>query len=239
MLANTTEHVLQVWETSVGVIPLQGALRLLTALGVDNAPSLSIGAIEALLLRLRGQLFGAALDLTADCPACGSRLEWQLGVDDLLIPESTETGLLEIEADGYAVTLRVLSGAEAIAAARTLEPHNALAVLLESCVVRAVRDGELVASRDLPEWVREAVAARLSKADPQADISFDLRCPSCAHTWTAAFDVAAFLTRELDTWARRTLSEVHTLASRYGWSEADILAMSPQRRHWYLEMALQ
>ena len=35
----------------------------------------------------------------------------------------------------------------------------------------------------------------------------------------------------------RILREVHTLAAAYGWSEAEILALSPARRRVYLELA--
>ena len=49
-------------------------------------------------------------------------------------------------------------------------------------------------------------------------------------------DIAGFFWAELDAWARRLLREIHTLARFYGWSEAEILALSPLRRRCYLEM---
>ena len=42
---------------------------------------------------------------------------------------------------------------------------------------------------------------------------------------------------DLTDWVGRTLTEVHQLARAYGWSEAEILAMSGWRRRWYLEAA--
>jgi hypothetical protein len=36
--------------------------------------------------------------------------------------------------------------------------------------------------------------------------------------------------------ARSLLAEVHSLARAYGWTESEILALSPQRRSTYLEM---
>ena len=42
--------------------------------------------------------------------------------------------------------------------------------------------------------------------------------------------------QEIHAWAKRTLREVHTLASAYGWSEREILSMSAVRRALYLEM---
>jgi hypothetical protein len=49
-------------------------------------------------------------------------------------------------------------------------------------------------------------------------------------------DVAAFVWAEIESEARRLLLEVDVLARRYGWSERDILDMSPIRRYQYLEL---
>ena len=46
----------------------------------------------------------------------------------------------------------------------------------------------------------------------------------------------SFLWTEIEAWAWRMLSDVHTLARAYGWGERDILALSPTRRQFYLEM---
>jgi hypothetical protein len=48
--------------------------------------------------------------------------------------------------------------------------------------------------------------------------------------------VVSFFWMEVESWAYRILRQVHALASAYGWSEGDILAMSPWRRQFYLEM---
>jgi hypothetical protein len=45
-----------------------------------------------------------------------------------------------------------------------------------------------------------------------------------------------YLWTEVRAAARRLLLEVHALASSYGWREADVLEMSPPRRHAYLSM---
>jgi len=74
----------------------------------------------------------------------------------------------------------------------------------------------------------------MSEIDPQADTKLSLVCPSCEHAWQADFDIISFFWREIDAWAQRTLLEVVYLASAYGWREADILNMSPWRRHFYL-----
>jgi hypothetical protein len=76
----------------------------------------------------------------------------------------------------------------------------------------------------------------MAEADPLADIQIAISCPACAQGWRAAFDILTFLWSEIEAWAWRMLSDVHTLASAYGWCERDILALSPTRRQFYLEM---
>ena len=88
----------------------------------------------------------------------------------------------------------------------------------------------------LPAAVLQAVAAAMAAADPQGDVELALRCPACGHVWPAAFDIGSFFWAEVDAWARVLLSEIHTLASAYGWREADVLALSPWRRRCYLEL---
>jgi hypothetical protein len=50
-------------------------------------------------------------------------------------------------------------------------------------------------------------------------------------------DIERFLWAKINAVARRLLHEVHILAQVYHWSEAEILALTPTRRQFYLEMA--
>jgi hypothetical protein len=84
-----------------------------------------------------------------------------------------------------------------------------------------------------------AVAQKMSDADPQADVHTGLTCPECGHHWEAVFDIVSFFWEEIENWIRRTLREVHLLASAYNWRESDILALSPWRRQYYLQMVQQ
>jgi hypothetical protein len=77
----------------------------------------------------------------------------------------------------------------------------------------------------------------MAEVDPQADVQLAMACPACSHEWQLTFDILSFFWNEINAWASRILDEVHTLASAYGWREADILALSPHRRQLYLERA--
>ena len=75
----------------------------------------------------------------------------------------------------------------------------------------------------------------MAKLDPLATVELEFLCPGCGAVCPAAFDIASFLWAEVDTAARSAVEDVHTLASAYGWSEEEVLALSPGRRRLYLE----
>ena len=73
-------------------------------------------------------------------------------------------------------------------------------------------------------------------ADPQANVQLPLDCVDCGHRWLSSLDIVSFLWKEIDHFATTLLREVAALALAFGWREADILAMSDQRRQLYLQM---
>jgi hypothetical protein len=109
--------------------------------------------------------------------------------------------------------------------------------LLERCVVQARRRGKAVPVADLSEEVTDVIDSEMARADPNADIAFALACEACGNAWSAPLDVPPFVWAQVDSWARRLLLEVHSLAAAYGWTEREILALSPVRRLMYLELA--
>jgi hypothetical protein len=76
----------------------------------------------------------------------------------------------------------------------------------------------------------------MEQADPQANIRLSLTCPACSHQWHGTFDIVTYFWNEINAWAQGVLRDVHMLAATYGWRESDILALSPWRRQFYLEM---
>jgi hypothetical protein len=84
----------------------------------------------------------------------------------------------------------------------------------------------------------DEVGEALARVDPLAEIAFDFECPACGADFREGLDIAEFFWREIEVEARRLLIDVHTLASAYGWREADVLALSPARRAFYVERVL-
>src|SRR5206468_1064558 len=91
-------------------------------------------------------------------------------------------------------------------------------------------------SNELPNEVVEALSHAILAADPQAEIIVALSCPGCGRYWELLFDIAHFFWNEMAAQARRLLQEIDALARAYGWTEREILNLSPVRRQTYLEL---
>jgi hypothetical protein len=233
----SASDLLTVWERAAHEAPLQQALALLSAACPDRDPAaladLSIGQRDALLLRLRAATFGPQLTGVVDCPACGEQIEIAVNAGEL--QSQAAAAAVAVDADGYAVQLRLPNSHDVIAASG-LDLSSARAAILRRCVLSARCDGAAIDAGELPEAVLAIAEQRLADADPQADVRLRLACPACGQDATTVLDIVSFFWREIDAWACRLLREVHTLASAYGWTEETILALSPFRRQCYLQL---
>lgn len=247
MTVTQAGDLLAAWETGLG---RDGAGRALllhhTArpeLGGDSEVllALPVGAREADLFALRRALFGERMQVRLDCSACGADMEFDLDAGEfgrsLRAPDQPVVRLAE---DGWDIAFRVPTVADLTAAARhpdaALSPDGARRALLALCVVSAVRDGDPVPVGALPASVQRRIAEAAEAGDPAADVTLAITCPECEAATRAELDIASYLWTELDAWARDVLLDVHLLATAYGWSEPEILALSPLRRRYYLEL---
>jgi hypothetical protein len=233
--------LLSAWETGILKHPIERALLLLAAAFPDKLyddwARTSIGERDTRLIGLREELFGRTLESVTLCPECGEHIELTFTTTDIRSQRAAlrkGNGGLRVEACGYVVQYRLPTSADLLEIAKSAAV-NGPEVLLKQCIVSS-RHGEPVAGPDaLPDEVRRMVAEEIATADPQADVQIEIACPQCRHCWSMVFDILSYFWSEIEDWAQRLLQEVHLLASRYSWSEHDILAMSGRRRQWYLQ----
>lgn len=230
-------ELLDVWERARHRAPSDQALALL-GLAEPELPEatleqLPLGERDRRLLELRARTFGSSLTGLVDCPACGGPLELSLEAADVGLATAPPPEAVEVEADGIRVRARLVNTADLVAVQSAPDVDSARTSLLERCVLSVEGTDE-----PLAESLVRAVSDAMAAADPLARIELGVECFECGHSWTAELDVVPFFWGEIDAWAQRTLAEVHTLASRYGWREGEILALSPERRQAYLEQAV-
>ncbi|MDT0547904.1 hypothetical protein [Streptomyces lonegramiae] len=230
--------------------------------GTDELLSMPVGEREADLYALRRALFGARMQVRVECGACGEDMEFDLDAGDLGARPRRGDGPLRVEEGEWTVEFRLptVADIEAVtagsgpagldAAASSAEAGDAgddspaaLArrLLLARCTVSATRAGHPVPAGQLrglrlPEAVQRRLAEAAEQADPAAEVTLKIACPECGEATSAELDIASYLWTELDSWARDLLLDVHLLATAYGWSEPEILALSPLRRRYYLEL---
>lgn len=239
--------LLDAWEQGGEASPGERGLLLLCVAYPDRPAAelagWTVGRRDTALLSLRQRFFGDRLSALANCPACQVTLELDFPIAAIRVPEPADVpDRFDWAGAGYRVIYRLPTAGDLAALGHRLSVSDGAPDperwLIERCLVRV--EGTGASPADLPDEVFPALAAALAgsvtAADPRAEIELALTCPECGREWSAPFDIVGFLWRELDAWAARLLGEVHLLASHYGWSERDILALSPARRQRYLDL---
>lgn len=222
----STTELLDAWEHGLGLPESERALALLAP---EDGAALPLGELDARLLALRRWAFGPRLDGVARCPSCGADLELSFDADEVEASAPARNGELSLAVEDDEVRFRLPTSVDVREAGRAETPEAAQRVLLERCVTASpVEPGAL------PRSVVERIEDVMAEHDPQADVALALSCSECGHEWEAGFDVGRFLWTEVDRWARRLLVDVAALASAFGWTEAQVLRLSPLRREAYL-----
>ncbi|MFI1393596.1 hypothetical protein [Streptomyces sp. NPDC020681] len=237
-------ELLATWET--GLTQHESARSLLLhraarpGTGADELLSMPVGEREADLFALRRALFGERMQVRVECTACGEAMEFDLDATALGTGTRTPDGPLRVAEDEWEVQFRLPTVADLAAAGTAADPAEARRMLIARCTVSALRGSEAVPPERLaallPERVQQRLAETAAQADPAADVTLSVGCPECGEATPAELDITSYLWTELDTWARDLMLDVHLLATAYGWSEPEILALSPLRRRYYLEL---
>jgi len=225
-------RLLAVWESGARRHPIDRALLLyaLAAPQIDpeSLADRSLGERNAAILALRTAHFGPHLAAWIDCTRCGERMEFELDPAQLPEPPRTAPAAVQVGAHRFAPPtsrhLAITAGID--------DAEAATLALMRACV-----DGEAPPDDTLSGLI-DAAGEALDAADPWADIAVTLPCPACGARVSASFDIAAYVWDELDTRARALLDNIHLLASAYGWTEPEILALSDTRRAAYLDRVL-
>jgi hypothetical protein len=236
----STAALLDVWERGQTLGAVHRALLLVSAahpeVPLETLAAWPIGERDRHVFELREQVFGRRIDGFSACPACSEKLELSFATSDLQHP-AAQAAEQQVEADGHHVTFRLPNSLDLLEIS-TADGDVATAEtqLLRRCIRKVECRGATVELEAVPTPVAQRVVQQMAEADPQAVVELALACPACSHRWSEPFDIVTFFWREIEVWAQRLLRDVHTLASAYGWTESEILALSPQRRRLYLEM---
>lgn len=231
MQALAGPELLALWERGLDRHALDRSALLAAAARpdwpADTVADQPLGAVNASLLRLRAASFGPHIDGHADCRHCGERLAFALDTQTLLQGAPVEGAPRDTEVAG--LRLRAPSLRDLAAVAAEADAARAAHALLARCTL----SGDL-AGLDAQALAR--VEAALEQLDPLADLALALQCSGCGQAAQAQLDPGRLLWDELEARAQALFHAVHSLASAYGWTEDQVLALAPARRARYLAM---
>jgi hypothetical protein len=236
---NDTEALLALWETALGQPAEARAEALLRASPDGGEPAPTLGERNVRLIDLHARLFGREIELLSHCPACQAVAQFSADCEALaaqMRPEPVATPPHRLEAYGHAIEFRLPGSADVAQAGAAGGEHDFTQRLLGRCVLACTHEGCSVAAAELPESVLDALSRHMEALDPGASVSFALNCPQCAARWQAPLDVGEMLWRKVRAAAERVLLDIDALACAYGWTEREVLRLSPLRRAAYLQM---
>ena len=172
--------------------------------------------------------------MRSSCPSCKANNEFSVDAQALAaelasrLPDSDQTYRLNV--GEHSIAFRLPRSDDLIEAANSGDPDTTALTLLQRCIVNGDQVGLDVATQ-------EQLSTRMQELDPAAVVNFSITCPACSHAWDAVIDVGAAVWTEVKAAAERLLLDIDALARTYGWSELQILALSPLRRAAYLQLA--
>lgn len=206
------------------------AACVLPARDVEFYWDLPISSRTGCLLILAALDGAAAVDVEFRCPDCGEPLEISLTIDELLDQERSAVDRVTLVSDAGTVTeLRRPTGRDqAIWAAGAFADAGAVRQAMAS----RLSDTGVA----LDDAALDRLERALDEADPLLRAAVDTSCPECGHVSEHDVDLTEYALGRLRRAQDSLLETVHLLASRYHWSEAEILAMPPWRRRRYVAM---
>jgi hypothetical protein len=212
---------------------LNGALALLGGKPAtrERIDALSVPDRRFLMIELACALGRSFSWLTHFCAECGTRFDFPLDLGELpVLPASARYPIAVVSTAHGRVRVRVPTGADQIRVAAADDDAAATRLLAALCVSPCddAADGDLIeklSSHDLA-----VIDAAMEELAPKLPWAAQAPCPECRSINIVPIDAAAWLVQLADG----PTADVHEVATAYGWSERDILALTRTQRLKYL-----
>jgi hypothetical protein len=193
----------------------------------------TVAGRTAALLRLLAATEGpaAALPVALRCGQCGQPFEVALNHAELASAGAERDGerFITVPLPGErSVTIRPPTGDD-------LRTWRATAHRSRHDAVHAML-GMLLVDGGVEHGDETVIAEALAAHDPLVAFAVSCACPACDAEADWPIDLEGLLLRRLHARQHALLHEVHALASQYGWTESEILAVPAARRARYLSL---
>lgn len=201
------------------------AMALLGRLARDHSGTavdlqrLGVSEADRLLAALYDELYGDDAECRMRCTGCGDGYEFVLTLSELIAaqdaarPESPGPDGAWNLPDGRRLRGPLLADLTAAGGP-------------EGLAARLIVEGD-------PYRDPEAVAEFLERAAPVLSLDLDASCPHCGAAEVVRFDLARYLAARIAGERPFLVRETHLIASRYGWSHREIMALTRADRRAY------
>lgn len=168
-----------------------------------------------------------AFDAEVRCPRCDDSFEVTLTTGELLDPgRAIHRTVVEVRTEGGVSRFRVPTGRDQLAWLGQVFPDEKGAI--QAVMARLVVAGD----GHVPVAYLEAA---FDEADPLLRAPVASACPNCGCEVEGETDLAGTTLARLSGAQDSMIEEIDLLASRYHWSEAEILSMPGWRRARYVD----
>jgi hypothetical protein len=219
-------------------------LLALCCFASDGAPAdhdvlldLPVGIRICALMVLAAASDPAALSWHVRCGSdgCAQQNEFELTTAQLvaLAQERLEEQTIQVSIGATMATLRRPTARDQL---QWLEADEDMSDAMLRAVVMEPRLDELRAAGMTSETIAIAVDAAMDSFDPLLSFHVRVPCPGCGAVADVAPDLAGTAIERLSRAQHAAIADVHRLASRYHWSEIEILNLPQWRRHSYLDL---
>jgi hypothetical protein len=218
---------LSLWEGGGQYSALDRAVLLaahIAGISHDAAADLPLHQRDRLLISELHRLGAGTVSVVAHCPECRTLHEADIALAPLL--DSHDTPDAAVTLNGRSAAIRAPSSRQLAAILNGGAPSELGKLCCEDEAMLAdPRAGA-------------AIETALENAFPLLNIMIAMQCDDCGLPFARRFDPVPLLWARVAVLAQRALADVDVLARTYGWSEAEIFALSPVRRQHYCALAL-
>ncbi len=206
--------ILDIYGRGMTADPVDRA-ALLCAAGGGDVNALSIGDVDRTIWSWFTSLFDGPQEAVMICSECGEEVEFTFP-DSFALPDR-------------------LSGREQLNVSHKGQSYAVQFPKLEDLRGGALKRSVICETAPWGDPDFEAAAQKaLLEHDPALRVELKLECAICGAVQVQPLDVAGFAWARIEQAARCVVQEVAKLARAFGWSEAELTAMTPSRRALYL-----
>ncbi|MEX2565514.1 MAG: hypothetical protein WD431_06200 [Cyclobacteriaceae bacterium] len=178
---------------------------------------------DRILALLYISIYGEKIASTILCSACGQKFDLDFSLRELLnhyqpTVSVSDNGKFQLEPG---ISFRLPNGEDELGI-QGLSGEEAEKQLFERCLL----DGNF-------DTDNEKVQLKMAELAPVLSMEMQAVCPECSHTQQMQFDMQSFFLTKLKQERPLLIREIHHIASRYGWSQHEILNLPRNLRKQY------